>query len=386
MKELAWILLLLLLNCDLFSQVKQENHSEFIPTTVQELKTHLGNQMSSDSAKILAYYQWITENIKYDEEVKFSLVDDRKKQTNGEVLKRRRAICGEYAQLFKSLCELDSIEVHIVSGYARQRPFSKLVLNEPDHAWNVVLLNGEWQLLDLTWSAAAVQNPQTFSSSKQYLLPEPDDFILSHLPSLPFWQLLDCPVPAQVFEHSRDSVLHWRSKNSNCYSYEDSIQKFLSVPSSQRSLEKAIHQYNFFPSKGNKRGLAQQYIDLENNLTEKAEGLQVSGPLEDLVSTQIKMHELCKKASGLASLFDNQLENCAYTQFNLGVSLFQLIQKKGDKLNNAEKKEKYHEVLYHFNQAKSQLIKLPQNFMTENAVSQLSDHINSVKESINFLE
>lgn len=355
--------------------------------TVESLNSYLTKGVKNDSLKVLKYFDWITQNIAYDESVILSL-NQRSKLTNSEILKKRKAICSEYASLFQSLCALEGINAQVVTGYVRKKPYLKLNLDVPDHAWNAVYLNRKWYLIDLTWAAGIKQNPEGlfFRNVEDYFLSSPKMLIESHLPALPFWQLLSCPIQASTFAHSRDSVLTHLSKSCTAYAYRDSIDEFLEKSKFNPILFKTIKQYKFLPSTGNKKELAQVYIDIENAFSDEEARLQTNGPLDSLIALQQKMFQLCKQASELTTLFSNQAENCAYTQFNLGVSLYQMLVEKQNEHTPERTVKKFQEILFHFESAQNQLEKLPQNILVQNALDQLKDYITYIKESIKFAD
>jgi peptidoglycan hydrolase-like protein with peptidoglycan-binding domain len=74
-----------------------------------------------------------------------------------------------------------------------------------NHAWNVVKVNGRYQIYDLTWAAGAYNN-ETNSFHKnfnaQYFNANPEDFISNHFPDNSKWQLLDIPLSKNDYINS----------------------------------------------------------------------------------------------------------------------------------------------------------------------------------------
>lgn len=70
-----------------------------------------------------------------------------------------QAVCQGYAYAFKMLCDQAQIPCWIVTGYYK----------EP-HAWNYVLLNGNYYQVDITWDDAQDRpaRSQTFLAGKKY--------------------------------------------------------------------------------------------------------------------------------------------------------------------------------------------------------------------------
>jgi transglutaminase-like putative cysteine protease len=94
---------------------------------------------TNNDQKTHALYDWIVRNISYD----FSVVGKLEvgyvpnPQTTYET---RKGICSDFAALFASLCRSQGIPCKVVLGY--------YVKSEDYHAWNEVLVNGEYVIVD----------------------------------------------------------------------------------------------------------------------------------------------------------------------------------------------------------------------------------------------
>ena len=67
------------------------------------LAAKLTKELEDDASKVLAISYWITKNIKYDYAAYLS--NSLNRHTNAQVLRRRIALCSEYASLFNEMCE-----------------------------------------------------------------------------------------------------------------------------------------------------------------------------------------------------------------------------------------------------------------------------------------
>ena len=105
MNRLALFVLLLLLPVALFSQDK-----------LARLTYGIIDTSSSQKAQVEAIYTWITNNIDYD--VKQYQKGNRKHFTPEQVVRRRRALCGGYAELFSEMCRRIGVESYVVNGYS----------------------------------------------------------------------------------------------------------------------------------------------------------------------------------------------------------------------------------------------------------------------------
>ncbi|MEL6650513.1 MAG: transglutaminase domain-containing protein, partial [Bacteroidota bacterium] len=201
---------------------------------VEKLAARITRGIEDDSLKFRAIFSWVTHRIKYDIRSyrKRDLPDPSPKTS----LRRRKAVCAGYALLIAELCRSVNIPAFYLSGYTREGDFDPdFPIRIDDHAWNAVLLNGRWYLLDATWSSMStkvkrkpISNfvrarlglptitktvPIHKPNDNYYLLP-PDQMIKDHLPLMPMWQLLSGEVPMAVFEAGDEAVHQWVSQQS----------------------------------------------------------------------------------------------------------------------------------------------------------------------------
>lgn len=169
--------------------------------SISKLADSLTSRFPEDHQKARAIYRWITDNIAYD--CKAYHNPGRRTDDYEEVLQKRQAVCAGYASLFKALCDFAGLDCEVVKGYVRNgyRGIGNEDIIE-NHAWNAVLLNDEWYLVDVTWGSGYTDEKVrrfTKSYSDNYFLTDPKLFILSHYPNNKKWQLLDRPVSKKKF-------------------------------------------------------------------------------------------------------------------------------------------------------------------------------------------
>ncbi|MCC6702104.1 MAG: transglutaminase domain-containing protein [Fluviicola sp.] len=224
--------------------------------TTKSLSNYLTKDLSGDSAKAAVIYQWVTNNIAYDYAALKSgkpLVF----KTGKDVLKVRKTVCQGYSCLLTELYKEAGISAVMVEGYTRSfRSDSIEYIAESDHEWVTFKVNNKWYLCDPTWDAgylgripkkdnyalkrertlkkreqkldkassvkkqeklkkrwdkkdlkkaakeekAADENPVTnkigFVKYPQlnYFMTDPDTFLITHLPSVPAFQLRSHPI------------------------------------------------------------------------------------------------------------------------------------------------------------------------------------------------
>ncbi len=91
------------------------------------------------------------------------------------------------------MCELAGICAVTIQGYGRGYGYLNGTGDTPgqvNHAWNAVALRGAWHLLDVTWDAGHVAGRSYVKHyGTTYLFLEPQQFIYTHFPREPQWQL-----------------------------------------------------------------------------------------------------------------------------------------------------------------------------------------------------
>jgi hypothetical protein len=169
------------------------------------ISAYLVKETKSESEKILIFSYWIAKNIKYD-------LSELKRlgynKTPQETLLNKRGVCGCFSNLFQQFCTNEGVKSFVVSGEVKgwfiKRIFSIYHLR---HAWNVVYVDGKWQLVDVTWLISDIKSKafkKEFDLSWVFMSPK--DFIKSHYPKSPVWQLLDYPISLKEFRRKKRHV------------------------------------------------------------------------------------------------------------------------------------------------------------------------------------
>ncbi|OHX64061.1 transglutaminase domain-containing protein [Flammeovirga pacifica] len=234
-KFLLLTILLLTTFFSSFSQIREvEESAKYAPkhatTSVAALADYLTANENTDRQKALNIYTWIVHNIELD--IKAYTEKKVHYETAEYVLKKRKGISHDFANLFLKLCESANIETHLITGHIFTDNKS-ITTNfyKANHSWNSVYLDGEWHLVDVTWGCGVISKQQTKSSffkkksnfyrpqfiSKvdySYFCTSPKLFIETHLPSNPVWQLLEYEVTVQDFIAGRFPFANTVVRNS----------------------------------------------------------------------------------------------------------------------------------------------------------------------------
>jgi transglutaminase-like putative cysteine protease len=167
------------------------------------LVAHLVQGQPDDLGRAKALHDWIALNLRYDVEGYFG-------GAHGgggweDALRSGKSVCEGYASLFEAMCAAAGLACATVGGYARGYGYDASSGREDsgkgNHAWSAVQAGGQWYLLDPTWDAGHLDGRRFVAEyGTDYLFLEPRDFLHTHLPDDPTWQLLAHPVSRDEFD------------------------------------------------------------------------------------------------------------------------------------------------------------------------------------------
>ncbi len=174
---------------------------------VAQLSLDLSQGLQSQKEKFRALHTWVCQNIEndYHESLRVTkqrarLRDDslalrtwdqkKRLQTIRKLYKQRKTVCTGYAYLLAQMSANLGIECRIINGYGRIGAANSEKLEQVNHSWNAVKLDGEWYLCDATWSSGIVyvnDGLGYFSAEYNdgYFLAPPKFFYRNHLPEKP---------------------------------------------------------------------------------------------------------------------------------------------------------------------------------------------------------
>ncbi|HTI59920.1 transglutaminase domain-containing protein [Mucilaginibacter sp.] len=224
-----------------------------ISVDLEKLVDYLKQPASSQREIVKAFSYWIMLNISYD--ISGFLQDVYNTDGINGTLRTKKGVCQDYSELFKAMCDVAGIKCYVIKGYAKAfnyRPGE--AFSKANHAWNIVWLDSQYHLMDLTWSSGYIRYET--DGWHYYMQPDtsqvfvsPEAFVEKHLPSDPQWQLLTHPIPMNAFTRtdSYSAMLHDTLKY---YNYADSIARFEKLDKDAQELKEADNAYSFYPALG----------------------------------------------------------------------------------------------------------------------------------------
>lgn len=139
-------------------------------------------------------FEWVANNIEYDIDRAnnmtkigtFIIVDEKEKINTA--LSNKKGVCEDYALVFNHFCRALGYESYTVEGYTKNLD---KIEEDMGHMWNVIKLKDKWYCFDPTWSSG-----QSFDET--WFKVEPKEFLFTHVPYDPIWQLNNYPVIAKT--------------------------------------------------------------------------------------------------------------------------------------------------------------------------------------------
>jgi len=182
------------------------------------IAAYINSHYHTDEKKVEVIYSWLTSNIKYDaDSIHYVILDEDNEQRVSYALRRKRGVCENFAAIFTDLCNQCGINSFAVEGFTKQGGF----LDRAPHVWCVALVNNELGLYDPTWDAGRIGS-MSFDPRYKYFKVPPAEFIQTHLPFDPIFQLLNYPVNYNDFVRGNTQ----QNGRKNYFNYKDSLEAF----------------------------------------------------------------------------------------------------------------------------------------------------------------
>jgi transglutaminase-like putative cysteine protease len=142
-----------------------------IRTTSQEDIVALARKETNDFFKVRMIHDWVADVFAYDFDLLWWMDNVSGKNaifTLGELIKRERGVCFEYAVLFWFLMDSSGIETYLICDYS-----------EPGkaHAYNMVVIGGTGYIIDTTWDSGNMYQSGKIVQfrrmiTKEYFMPD----------------------------------------------------------------------------------------------------------------------------------------------------------------------------------------------------------------------
>lgn len=182
-------------------QVSRANHASF-KDLLYEL-VHSVHWSPMETLRVL--FRWMTAKDMFGIQFSNECVGPQEDVLLG--FKKQKAT---YGSIFELLCMHSGIPCFTVVGYAKGtqfRPGQKFGKRPPNHSWNVVYIEGSWQLVDCHWATRFLKSSDSGDTDNMvyeyddfYFCTDPRQLVYSHFPLDAKWQLLNRPLSQDEFE------------------------------------------------------------------------------------------------------------------------------------------------------------------------------------------
>ncbi|MEO6135618.1 MAG: transglutaminase domain-containing protein [Ginsengibacter sp.] len=177
--------------------------------STQDIAQYINQRYTGEVDKVRAIYHWVINNISYNSDSSRIInagIDPDAKIT--VAFKRRKGVCENFSAIFNDICRRSGLVSEVINGYTQQ---SNGVDNVA-HSWNAVQVTNVWYFFDPTWD-------EKNDSHTIYYMIEPKDFIRTHMPFDPLWQLLEYPIQHEQFYKNNFS----KNSKTPYFNFQDSI-------------------------------------------------------------------------------------------------------------------------------------------------------------------
>ena len=142
---------------------------------LKSVVNYLTRRYRNDEDKALSILTWIVMNIDYDEYYYQKSVDDNKSRRDlsrhipeqGDIIETRLGVCKDIAALYSEMLKMADIDSQVISGCVAPKNDRKTCQENP-HAWNVVWLNRQWELVDPTYAMGNASKMGNITSKGRY--------------------------------------------------------------------------------------------------------------------------------------------------------------------------------------------------------------------------
>lgn len=242
------------------------------PTDITQLTIKLISPFSADADKARAIYSWIAGNITVD--IKKYLKGETSSPTMvpgsntgndadpdaslNKILKKKKGLPADYANLFLRMCNIAGIKATVVKGTYRMNPrLAGRIIKVSNDYWNAVFIDGKWYIADIFSGSGEIDRTKKKFIRKfrgEFFNIEPETAIMSHFPESDQNQFLytsvkredmaKLPVPGYGFlkfgvsDFSPKSGLHESIKQSGLIikmKFSKSPEKILMLEGSRRT-------------------------------------------------------------------------------------------------------------------------------------------------------
>ena len=250
------------INIELLNYISQ--YKEEAQPNIESIYNYISQKSLDPKLQAELFFYWLNQNLSYDVEG----FQDGSYLTNiNNPLKTKKGLCGDYANLFKKLCDKANISCFVVNGYAKSFDYLTGTNLEINHTWNIILIDEEYTVIDATWGSGylyTLDNKLTYCKEidMDYFMVTPQQLLKTHLSGNPLWQLSNTIIDYDKFINSDYSSINYKD-----YNFYESFERYKnSAPWRQRIIEH-IETFHFNGDENNRRFLVSSFVEVAYTLS-----------------------------------------------------------------------------------------------------------------------
>lgn len=197
-----------------------------------DIAAYINAHFDTEIKKVRAIYTWVTTNIKYSKDSLHRVIlNEDREEMIAIALRRKKGVCENFASIFNDICKKSGLRSFVIEGYTRQNGST----DKTAHAWCTVFIDNKWFLYDPTWDEDYI-NRFAQGLPTNYFQITPLNFIQSHMPFDPLFQLLNYPLTYKEFNNGNTQMNNHKPyfnyiDSMDIYEKLDQLNKYLSAVS-----------------------------------------------------------------------------------------------------------------------------------------------------------
>lgn len=217
--------------------------------STRNIADYIRSNFSKEKEISRAVFIWIARNIKYDfDSIITNSIYETPSEVSDRILRTKTGVCLNFACLFNELSNKAGIESYLIQGYTKQGGHVDFLA----HVWCAGYIDSAWYLFDPTWGSGYMEAGKFVNQvNNYYFMAKPEDFIKSHMPFDPVWQLLYYPITPKEFYKSNLRM----DKSKSFFNFPDTLDCYMHsseldrAVSSARRIEEGGIENNFIAAK-----------------------------------------------------------------------------------------------------------------------------------------
>jgi hypothetical protein len=197
-----------------------------LPPTISPsslVQGYLARPYRSDVQRLRAIFTWVTERICWEDDFEGD-VDVRR------LLEVKRGCSEEIALLVVEMCAAVGIHAEAVAGHLKMpNNIFEADASRPNHFWNIVVVDGEWRIMDCSLANPTNPRRSQFScagsqvAESWWFLAQPVQVCYTHVPNIPQQQHIVPAMPTEVLMSLPCSCPPYFKNGMEIYDFDTSM-------------------------------------------------------------------------------------------------------------------------------------------------------------------